>query len=185
MKKLPFVVALDLADPVIAAITIEQLSLPTPCSGWNVQALLNHIYNELAWVPELLAGKTIAQVGDALDGDLIGTDLHRSWRAYSDTARKSAEQTPPQAVVYLSRRNVPATAYLDEMTGEIIIHTWDLARGINFPFHIPEDIARALYITSQVKVKAWRGMGVIGPEVVVPEGASHETKLLGLFGRQS
>lgn len=185
MKKTPFETALDIAEPVVLAVRVEHLQNKTPCTRWDVHALLNHLYNELAWVPELLSGKTVAQVGDALNGDLVGQDPVRAWRSYADTARKSAESTPPQAVVYLLAGNVPASAYLDEMAGELVIHIWDLSRGIGLAFDIPEDMAQALYITSESKVEAWRKQVLLGPAVPVPQGASHQVKLLGLFGRRA
>ena len=52
----------------------EQWSGPTPCTEWDVRTLVNHVAGEYLWVPEMLAGKTIADVGDRLDGDLLGDD---------------------------------------------------------------------------------------------------------------
>jgi len=183
MLKTAFTTALDIAEPVMTAVKPEHLALPTPCEGWDVHTLLMHICNELAWVPELLAGKTVAQVGDALDGDLIGTDIQGAWNRYSKTARQSAEATPVHHVVHLSYGNTPASAYLDEIAVELAIHTWDLAQGIHAPFHIPEEFAKALFLLNQSRVDGWRGKGLVGPEVKVPESASSEAKLLGLFGR--
>ncbi|HSW65788.1 MAG TPA: TIGR03086 family metal-binding protein [Bacillota bacterium] len=183
MLKTAFATALDIAEPVMVTVRPEHFKQPTPCEGWDVQALLQHMYNELAWVPELLAGKTVAQVGDSLDGDLVGTDIQGAWNRYSKTARQSAEATPVHHVVHLSYGNTPASAYLDEMAVELTVHTWDLAQAIQVPFHIPEEFAKALYLLNQSRVDGWRGKGLVGPEVKVPEDAPNEMKLLGLFGR--
>src|ERR1043166_2429090 len=46
----------------------------TPCDGWDVRALVNHVTGEDLWTAPLLAGKTIADVGDRFDGDVLGDD---------------------------------------------------------------------------------------------------------------
>jgi len=38
----------------------------TPCSDWDVRALVRHVVEEELWVPPLFAGRTIAEVGRAL-----------------------------------------------------------------------------------------------------------------------
>ena len=52
----------------------DQWSSPTPCEGWTVHELLNHIVAGNLWAAELGNGRTIADVGSALDGDMLGDD---------------------------------------------------------------------------------------------------------------
>ncbi len=183
MIKSPFIVALDAAEPVFAAVQVEQLHNATPCQDWDLHTLLNHVLSELAWIPELLAGKTTAQVGDAFSGDLVAGDPKAAWHKYAVTARKSVETTSMHLVVHLPYGNVPANSYLEDLTAMIVIHTWDVARSIGFDFHIDDDFAKALYLLNQGKMDAQRAHGLIGPEIPVPSDASSEVKLLGLFGR--
>lgn len=185
MRPTLFDSAITIASGVVTLVQPQDMQKPTPCTEWDVHALLNHMLYELAWVPELCGGKTAEEVGSALDGDLVGEDLEHAWRAYAETARQSAEQTPPERVVHLSSGNVPASNYLDEVAGDIIVHTWDLASGIGKPFHIDEDIAKTIYKLTHSKIPAWRKQGLIGPELPVASGASAETKLLAIFGRKA
>ena len=48
------------------AIGPDQWSGSTPCTEWDVRMLVNHVAGEYLWVPEMLAGRTIAEVGDRL-----------------------------------------------------------------------------------------------------------------------
>jgi uncharacterized protein (TIGR03086 family) len=183
MKKSLFEMALDEAEGVMQHVTVGALDLPTPCTEWNLQQLLNHLYNELAWVPELLAGKTIEQVGDALDGNLVGEDPQHTWRDYADVARTAAIQAPPEKVVHLSYGNVPAQDYLNEMAGEVAVHIWDVAQAIGYTFLIPEELAEAVYEQAKKNAAEWHKLGLLGKPTPVLPGASTEAKLLSLFGR--
>ncbi|HSX17530.1 MAG TPA: TIGR03086 family metal-binding protein [Patescibacteria group bacterium] len=184
MKKTVFETALDMADEVINEVSPAMLRRPTPCTEWDLGQLLNHLYNELAWVPELAAGKTIAQVGAALDGDLVGADPRQAWQSYAATAREAASKTPPEKVVHLSYGNVPAQSYFDEMAADITVHTWDVAQSLGLKdFHIDNALAEAIYNQTKKDIADWRKAGLVGEEKPVAAGATAEAKLIALFGR--
>src|SRR5437016_5418264 len=52
----------------------DQWRGPTPCLDWDVRTLINHIVNEDRWTVPVMAGATIADVGDRFDGDRPGHD---------------------------------------------------------------------------------------------------------------
>src|SRR5215469_6421703 len=62
--------ALDQTGRVVAGIKPDQLRAGTPCDGWDVHALLNHLVAGNLWAAELGAGATIEGVGDRLDGNV-------------------------------------------------------------------------------------------------------------------
>ena len=64
----------------VQAVGDDQWGRPTPCTEWDVRALVNHLVYEQRWVAPLVQGKTIADVGDSLEGDLLvhGWDLARA-----------------------------------------------------------------------------------------------------------
>src|SRR6266542_556740 len=57
----------------------KQWAAMSPCEGWDVRELVNHIVSGNFWAGELARGKTIEDVGDRLDGDVrrIGPDRER------------------------------------------------------------------------------------------------------------
>src|SRR3954465_5133112 len=52
----------------------DQWDGPTPCSGWSVRELINHVVGEDLWTVPLVGGSTIEEVGDRFDGDVLGDD---------------------------------------------------------------------------------------------------------------
>src|SRR6266705_1744382 len=66
--------ALDHTGRVVAGIAPDRWQGDTPCAGWDVRALLNHLVAGNLWAAELGAGETIEGVGDRLDGDVLGAD---------------------------------------------------------------------------------------------------------------
>ena len=78
----------------------DQWSQPTPCADWDVRMLVNHVVGEERWTVPLMEGKTIADVGDSLDGDLLGDDPVAAASAAARDAEVAAGR--PIAKVHLS-----------------------------------------------------------------------------------
>src|SRR5947209_19569276 len=96
--------ALDHTGRVIAGIASDRWQGDTPCAGWDVHALLNHLVAGNLWAAELGAGGTIEDVGDRLDGDLLGADPAASYAtsaaAAAATFRRPGAMGTPCAVSY-------------------------------------------------------------------------------------
>src|SRR5262249_38263592 len=71
----------------VAEIRPEQWGDPTPDEDWDLRTLVNHIVSGNWWAGELAAGKTIDEVGDRLDGDVLGDD---ATAAYDESAVAAA-----------------------------------------------------------------------------------------------
>ena len=81
----------------------DDWSNPTPCTDWDVRALVNHVVGEDRWTRPLVQGQTIAEVGDRLDGDLLGENPKGSALAAADEALTAvAERLPAGGKVHLS-----------------------------------------------------------------------------------
>src|SRR5207244_10687842 len=78
--------ALHATATLVDGVAARQMDLPTPCDGWSVRELLNHIVGGNFWAAELAAGKTIDDVGDRLDGDMLGDDPSAAYRVSADAA---------------------------------------------------------------------------------------------------
>jgi uncharacterized protein (TIGR03086 family) len=168
----------------VHAVGDDQWSADTPCSEWDVRALVNHLVSEALWVKPLLDGRTIAEVGDRLDGDLLGDDPRAAFdRAAEEAVAAASEPDATDRTVHISAGDTPAGAYLSELFSDFVIHGWDLARGIGADDTIDPGYAAALYERMKPIESEMRTWGVYGDAVEVAEDADTQTKLLAVFGR--
>jgi uncharacterized protein (TIGR03086 family) len=171
-------------DRRVRRVRPEHWTLGTPCEKWSVRDLVAHLVNEQLWAPELLAGCTVEQVGDRFDGDNLGSDPLHSWVLAAAAARE-AWITPKalQRPVHLSSGKTTAVEYGWQMTTDLAVHSWDLARAIGADERINPGLAQAVLDYLEPRAKGWHSSGVFGPAVPVPEGADAQTRLLGSTGR--
>ncbi len=93
---------------------------PTPCAGWDVHDLVDHLATEQPWVPLLLEGRTPEEVGDRFDGEVPGEEP----LATSEVAAREARAAWPAPsargrTVHLSCGDTPAEDHLREMTFDL------------------------------------------------------------------
>ena len=168
----------------VHAVREDQWANATPCSEWDVRALVNHLVNENLWVPPLLEGRTIEEVGDRFDGDQLGTDPGAAWEASADGALAAvADPDAMLRTVHLSYGDRPAGDYVNEMFIDLAIHGWDLARGIRADEAIDPEFVDVLYARAAPMEDDLKSYGVYGGRVTPPEAADAQTKLLAIFGR--
>ena len=180
-----FVRASKLYEDAVHQIREDQWHLPTPCTEWDVRALMQHLVNEQLWVPPLLEGKTIAEVGDRFDGDNLGDDPIAAWDAAAAGARAAVESVNDlQQTTHLSFGDFPAQEYLDQMVFDLHIHGWDLRTGIGADTALDADLTSYLMPWAEVAMKAYQQVGVTAAPPPIPNGASDQTKILALSGRR-
>ena len=160
------------------------LGSPTPCADWDVRALVEHVVGELLWTSPLLAGQTIADVGDRLDGDHVGSDAAAGWAAAVAAAEDAVVGvTDWSAPVHVSYGDIPSHAYVDEVATDVLVHTWDLARAIGADEQLDDHLVQLALekVTQQKDLLA--ASGLFGTPVPVPDDAPSQTQLLAMLGR--
>ena len=123
--------AIGAFDARVRPLQDDHWGLPTPDTDWTVRDLVNHVTSEQLWAPELLAGRRIEDVGDVLDGDVLGEDPVDSWVDASVQAREAF--LAPDAldrVVHLAAGDDSAAEYCAQLTFDLVVHAWDLARAV-------------------------------------------------------
>ncbi|HEX6232413.1 MAG TPA: TIGR03086 family metal-binding protein [Jiangellaceae bacterium] len=181
-----FVHAAYVFDSRVRAIRPDQWRAPTPCTEWNVRQLVNHVAVEDLWVPPLLAGRTIAEVGDAYDGDQLGDDPAAAWsNALAGALDAVAEPGAADRTVHLSYGDDLASEYLLQLFADHLIHAWDLAQAIGADTSLPTDLVAECTTYFARMEPLYRDIGAIGPPVDVDADADPQTRLLASFGRSA
>jgi uncharacterized protein (TIGR03086 family) len=177
--------ALDEFERRVHAVKPDQWGCPTPCRDWEVRNLVNHLVNEQLWVPPLLAGKTIAEVGDAFDGDVLGDDPVASWDAAAAAAHAALAQDGALGRnVHLSYGDRPAVEYAQEMIFDLVVHSWDLARAIGADENLDPELVDSAYAGIEPMAGSLADTGLFDEPVPVPADADQQTRLIALTGRQ-
>jgi uncharacterized protein (TIGR03086 family) len=159
---------------------------PTPCDDWDVRTLVNHVAVEQLWVPPLAGGSTVADVGDRLDGDLLGDDPVATWDGAVEASLRAFEaQGALDGAVTLSSGERPMSDYCWEMTTDALIHSWDLARAVGADEALDPEVSQLVYERTLPIAAQLQESGMFKPPVPIPDEAPVPTKLLALFGRRA
>jgi uncharacterized protein (TIGR03086 family) len=177
---------IEWTEPRVAAVRPEDWPAPTPCTEWDVRALLRHMVSGNLWVATLVHGETIAEVGDRFDGDVLGRDAAAAWRSAAESACAAFEEAGAlERIVNLSSGDVPARSYLQERYVDVFCHGWDLSRAIGADERIPEDLVAACEHALEPFERRWRASGALGPVLETEPGADPQTRLLARLGRRA
>jgi uncharacterized protein (TIGR03086 family) len=167
----------------VMAIGVDDWVRPTPCTEWSVRDLVRHLVYEELWTPPLLAGATIADVGDRFEGHILGDDPQVAWKEAAAHALAAATPGVLDRTVHLSFGDFPGRDYLGQLTADHVIHAWDLARGINAADRIDPELVEFVYNFMAPQAEQWAAAGVFAPQVDVPADADPQSRLLALSGR--
>ena len=170
-----------LVDPLTSS-TDPRLERATPCEDWTVRELVTHLVREHLWVPALLAGETIEQVGDRFDGDVLGDDPAAAWHAAIEASLSAWSAVDPDREVDLSSGPTAAREYAEQMLTDLVVHAWDLARGLGIRPTLPPAAVDATLAIVGPMVSP-RGMPGIFEPPVSTGSSDRVDQLVALTGR--
>ena len=157
---------------------------PTPCAAWDVRQLVNHVVGEDRWTRPLVEGLTIAEVGDALDGDLLGDEPRAAARAAAEEAMATVEvRLPDGGTVQLSYGEESIGEYLWQLTADHLIHGWDLAAATGQDRALDTRLVGAVRSWFAEREEMYRAGGAIDARPDSATGDSPSADLLIAFGR--
>jgi uncharacterized protein (TIGR03086 family) len=167
------------------ACAVPGLSAPTPCAGYDVRGLLNHL---LYWGPWLIAAGRRSGPPVPLGGEAEAALVTDDWRADLEKQTEtlvSVFETPAAwtGMTSLGSASMPSAVVGAMVLGEFVLHGWDLARASGQQLQCAPEAATAVYESAVAMGDQARSMGVYGPAVEVAADASPLERALGAAGR--
>lgn len=175
---------------LVASVTDEQLSLPTPCTEYTVGDLVEHV-----------GGLAIAFTGAARKQAVPGADqggsgdasrLEAGWRDRidADLAELAVAWRDPSAYDGMTAAggiDLPGAIAASVALNEVVVHGWDLATALGQPFAATDaDVAGCMafaepFSTPETADQRGDAFGAVLP---VADDAAPLTRLLAMMGRQ-
>jgi hypothetical protein len=154
-----------------------------PDDGVPVRAALAHVARDEAWIPALLAGRTMAEVGpEVFDGDLLGDDAAGAFGRLAATAQDAAHGvTDLEAPVHCSFGDCSTEEYLWQLVVARTLGAEALAVVGGGPSPVDDTLAAAVLAGLAPRAALWRGVGILRPALVAT-GPSPRDELLALAG---
>jgi uncharacterized protein (TIGR03086 family) len=176
--------ALDATGEIFSNIGPDQWGASTPCDDWDVTALSNHLVAGNLWAAELAAGKSIEEVGDALDGDQLGSDPGGAYRR-SAAAAAAAFEAPGalEAPCAVSYGPVPGSVYAGHRIVDVLIHGWDLAAATGQNTTLDPRLVSACIDIVEPQLEGLQASGAFADSGPPPADADPQTRLLMWLGR--
>jgi len=174
---------------LVAGVASEQWHYDTPCSEWDVRTLVHHLLSEQRWVPPMFEGLTIEQVGDRFEGDLMGHDAS-AWPGLLASSVEEAHAVVAQPgalerTVHLSFGDASGLEYVMQLTADLAIHAWDLARATAQDAALDPAAVAQLLPWAEANADLVAGSGMFDPPIDAGPGAPDDVRLLGLLGRRA
>lgn len=178
--------ALGATRGYVAGVQDSQWGAPTPCEDWDVRTLVNHVVSGNEWAAALAAGWTIDEVGDRLDGDILGDDPLEAYDASAERAgaafRAPGALEAPCAVSY---GPVPGEVYAGHRVLDLLVHGWDLATATGQDATLDPRLVTAGLVVLLPQAELLAASGAFGAPTDLGEDADPQARLLGLTGRQT
>ena len=167
----------------IRGVKADQMSNATPCTEWNVQALLNHNINVAGTFHRLLtAGPQVEAL--ELSGPLPPEGPLAAFEAGAARVLEAAK-SPGKLEEELDTPfgRMPAGQLLMFPFMDLLLHRWDLTSGTTQTNTMDSGLAEVCFNIFEPMADGLRPRGIFGASVTVPSGSNFQDKLLGLTGR--
>lgn len=164
----------------VAAVPADAWNNPSPCAGWNARDVVRHL---LEWVPSFYSSNANLAFPS---GPSVDDDPAAAWATMRDVIQNVLADPEVSSREFDSRAGKMTVEQSIAMivTGDVLIHTWDLARAAGLDETLdPTEVSR-MYAGIQPFDEILRTSGHFGPRVIVPDSADEQTKLLAFMGRQ-
>jgi uncharacterized protein (TIGR03086 family) len=170
------------AERVVAAVRVDQLADPTPCTAWTVRDVINHLTTgNLMFAAIVSDGPRPDRSADHLGDDHVA--------AFGDSVTRLSEAFAKHDVLantYATPMGEGPGALLVSMRfNELMVHSWDVAKATGQSTDLDPELAEASLASFQAAPFLPRGEGKPFQESQpVPPDATAADRLAAFMGRR-
>ncbi|HVR34011.1 MAG TPA: TIGR03086 family metal-binding protein [Acidimicrobiia bacterium] len=165
----------------VLAVAPEAWSQPSPCDGWDARDVVRHL---IEWVPPFLrSGSDV----DLPAGPSADVNPIEAWRVFAAGVQAVLDDPAQAGAVFAHER--AGTHRLEDaiamfVLGDVLIHTWDLARAAGLDETLDPDEVAGMLPGMEGMGDALVASGHYAPATPVAGDADPQTRLLALTGRR-
>jgi len=121
--------AVDESVRLVAGVKPDQMNRSTPCSGWDVRTLINHMASgNTRFVALVSSGERMSRQPNP--GDLLGDDPTGAyWRSAEEAKQAWGDPALLDQMFDLPFGHLPGRAALGMRLIEMVTHGWDLGKA--------------------------------------------------------
>jgi uncharacterized protein (TIGR03086 family) len=169
----------------LGGVTPGLLSVCTPCSMWDLRALLAHVNESLA---ALVDGTEVGRIGLFPGGIDVGNgrpgrDPVTEFHARTDRLLRGCARPGSAQVVSIADRFLPADVLAIMGAIEIAVHGWDVSVSCGERRPIPTALADGILSLSPMVIDDGLRPSLFAAPVAIPPSASSSDRLVAFFGR--
>ena len=163
---------------------------PTPCTDWDVRALVRHVLGGNLMAPGLLGGGLAADVLPGVRAQAQATpDAGLRAAVEASVAAQSEAFRRPGAldqVVHHPVGDIPATMFLGFRASDLLVHTWDLARALGLDETLDAEACEVVWRFAEPMGPGMRATGLFGEGAsgTLPPDAPVLARVLDVHGRR-
>ena len=181
LELLESAVGYALAGAAIA--TPQLLPRPTPCPGWDLERLLDHLSDSIAVVGEAIATAGVSAAPPGYPGPGPGRVARLRGQA-AGLLGACAAAGPAERRVAIGDRELTASMVVVTGALEITIHGWDISVACGASRPVPLSLAAVLLPIAPLLITPATRPGLFAAPVRLPGPACPGDQLVAFCGRQ-
>ncbi len=158
----------------------DEWDAPAPCEGWVARDVVAHL---VEWVPGFLA---MGLDKEAVELPSVDDGVEEAWAACRDHVQARLDDPGVSDVVFKSPQlgEMPLEVAIERFVlGDVLVHTWDLARATGQDETIDATEAEGMFTGMEPMAEMLAQSGQFGARTPVADDAPFQDKLIALTGR--
>lgn len=171
---------IPMLEEIVDRIRLDQLDAPTPCAGFTVASVLEHMIGGATAFAPAFRGED-APAASGADGET--TDR---WRmALADLLDAVHAPGAQERTLTTPFGEMPGSVFARYVAFDGLVHGWDLATATGQPYRPPADVVAEVDAFARDLLKPeMRDGDTFAAETEAPAGATHMERLVAFSGRR-